>query len=268
MFGCIFGLSSPFNAGRYVGGWKGGREGAGSYWKSFSSVGFLSLLFLAVFVFQGCGGKKKEESDLKKGVGGAERVAQDEKVGGSEEGEEGKDRGESETGEKEEKGEGVDGAEGGEGGSEAEGDDKDEGGEGGGVLAGLKAQKKEISLDEPWKTKNFDLVLSGPKELVKGKVSKLMLTLTARKPYKANKLFPFELKIETISKGLEVKKKSFKKKDATVFSDGKVVYEIEVKGVEEGEQQVLKGKYKFSVCTVRFCETPEAGINVELVTKK
>lgn len=291
MFGCIAGLSSPLNDGRCVNGRKRGEEvpegveglegaeGVGLFCQSFSMLGCLSLLILAVFVFQGCEGKKKEESDSKKSVGGAEGVEQDQKVGpskdgkgenvesgltgkegegeeGKDNGEEGKDKGESETGEKEGKGGGVNGVEG------------DEGSEGGGVLAGLKAQKKEITLDEPWKTKKFDLVLSGPKELVKGKVSKLMLTLTARKPYKANKLFPFELKIEKVSQGLEVKKKSFKKKDASLFSDGKVVYEIEVKGVEKGEKQVLKGKYKFSVCTVRVCETPVAGINVELATKK
>ena len=148
-----------------------------------------------------------------------------------------------------------------EGGGEGSGGD-----EGVGVVAGLGGAPKEVALGAPLKEKNYHLTLTGPGELKKGETKTLVLTLVPQKPYKANKLFPFSLKVTKASKGLGVAKRDYKKKDAASFGPKKVVFEMKVKAAEKGDQ-TLEAFYKFSVCTPKFCETPKAVVKAKLKVK-
>ncbi len=154
-----------------------------------------------------------------------------------------------------------------ESGNGEDGGEQEKSGDGLGVLPGLSDEPTTVKIDEPWNSKNFDLVLTGPSELLKNEDSRVVLTLTPRKPYQVNKLFPFSLEISDVSDGLEVSARSFKKNDAAVFEDDRAVYHLNLKGTEEGKREI-GGLFSFSVCTPKFCETPKARISVEVEVKR
>lgn len=125
-----------------------------------------------------------------------------------------------------------------------------------GVVEGVGTKTPELGLGEPLSSKNYQLDLKGPKDVAPGRTGQFELVLVPKGEYKANKLFPFKLELSSLPSGLKPSKKVLEKKDAKAFGPNKVVFtfELSATGSEGGE---VKGLYKFSVCTPKFCETPK-----------
>lgn len=218
--------------------------------RAFGMHVVLCLAGLTAMGFAGCGDKREDSPGQPSGsvpaaMDGDKSTEEtlDEEGGGSEENSEDEKGKDNEAGEDEGSGGGL------------------------GVLPGLSDEPTKVTIAEPWNSKNFDLVLTGPSETVKGEDSRLVLTLTPGKPYQINKLFPFSLEIKNVSDGLDLPAKSFKKNDAAVFDSGQAVYHLDLKGTEEGTQSI-DGLFSFSVCTPKFCETPKARVSAEIMVMK
>lgn len=112
----------------------------------------------------------------------------------------------------------------------------------------------------------FKLTVSGDTKVKKGKKATVTVTLTADNPWHMNKDFPTALTLKAPA-GVKLAKTTFKKGDASTFSEHKMEYKVEVTGKAVGKQTIT-GKIKFAICKKDSCSPAKADVSIPLTVTK
>lgn len=121
-----------------------------------------------------------------------------------------------------------------------------------------------IALPADAADKRFAVKVSG-QSLQVGQAQKVQIKLTADAPWHMNMEYPTSMKLSQAS-GLQLNKTKFKKGDATILSEHKIVFEVPVVAASAGRFET-DATIKFAICKADSCSPASTKVKLRLNAK-